>query len=733
MLIDGKPLIAAYSETLTYGMHKRNRQMAAAGCETFMLIVRGGYEKDYHTTWFWRDDGVYGDESDRTDDATLDRQVAEILAAAPDARLMVRWGSEVPLRWSAQHPDELQASETTRRRESSYASRLALDGRAEMARRIVRYCEARPWGRRVIGYMAFGQDEGTTNLGIEDALFDQAPAMRREFRAYLREAYTDDAALRAAWGDATVTRAGAPLPTDTQWLADRQRWPHWPDPRALRRYQDYFAVMRRMLILQRHTELAAIKAAASWPVLAATDALKQPMFGWLIRDAFKAEAQGMAYRNILLASGSIGVGELLDDPALDGLITPADYTARSVGFGWEPEGIGDSLVLRGKTIFVEDDARSWATNERITQGAWRNVAECRAGLMRNLALAASRGHFPYWMNVGGGYFDDPEVLKEVAAQIPTRRRVLSRPYQPTEHVLALLIDDESPLDENFTSGFQQLAIVRQRNDQLSLTGLPWRIFLLSDLARDDFPVCRAYLLPNLFRLTPAKEALIRAKLFRAGSVTICGPGTAISDGKELGAAGASRLLGFPLELVPRESARRVLVHAGTHLALAGVNGPEVYGDSFAYGPMLLPAADLAASGAVELGKASAWWECNRAGLVLKEFGRGAAGNGQPGPRGPDDYAVAFSMAVPVSAAVLRALARYAGCTAWSDLGDVVGASGNLVAVHSARPGPRTVRLPQPYRVTDAVSGIVLAPTATQFDLTLAAPDTRVFLLDSPTK
>ena len=47
-------------------------------------------------------------------------------------------------------------------------------------------------------------------------------------------------------------------------------------------------------------------------------------------------------------------------------------------------------VLRGKTIFIEDDARSWATEERRTQGAWRTVEECRAGLMRNLAIGASR-------------------------------------------------------------------------------------------------------------------------------------------------------------------------------------------------------------------------------------------------------------------------------------------------------------------------------------------------------
>ncbi|MGB2824600.1 MAG: hypothetical protein WBF17_26735, partial [Phycisphaerae bacterium] len=630
LVAGGRRLTAVYSETYPKDLHKRNRQMAAAGVEVFVLIVRGGYEGDFETSYFWRADGVYGDESDRTDELTLDRQAAEVLKARPDALFMVRWGSMVPKGWTAKHADHAQASETKRRRQASYASRLAAEGRAELASRIVRYVERRPWGQRVIGYMAFGQDEGTTLLGIHDCLFDQSPVMAAAFRAHLKAKYRTDAGLRAAWDDPNAALASAAVPTDSEWREARKGWMHWPEPRRLRRYQDYFLTVREMLRMQRRMELAAVKAAAKRPTFVGTDALKQPMFGWLIRDAFEAKALRMGYRNILLASGSIGVADILDMPELDFLVTPADYTARSVGFGFEPEGIADSMVLRGKTLFVEDDARSWVSSERRTQGAWRTIGECRAGLMRNLALAASRGHVPYWMNVGLGYFDDPNVLKVVAEQVPTRRRLLTAPHAHTPHAIAMILDDESPLDEDFTSGFQHLAVLRQRTDHLALTGLPYRVYLLSDLKRDDFPRFRAYLLPNLFAVTEERIALIRRKLMRDGSVVIFGPGTGISNGRKLGAETASKLLGFPLELVGKESARRVLVCGGVHPALADVRGSVVYGDSYVYGPILQPARDLGESGAVELGKVSAWWQCNRAGLVLKRFGRGAARSGEPG-------------------------------------------------------------------------------------------------------
>jgi len=722
----GRRLTAIYSETYPKDLHKRNRQMAAAGVEVFILIVRGGYQGDFPTSYFWRGPGEFGDESDRTDDLTLDRQAEEILKVCPDARFLVRWGSMVPKGWAERHPGHAQASETKRRREASYASHLAMAERAEQARRIVRYVESRPWGKRVVGYMAFGQDEGTTNLAIHDCLFDQSPAMARAMRAFLKRKYRADAALQAAWGDPNATLAGARPPTDSEWRADRQRWMHWPEPARTARCRDYFLALREMLRLQRRTELAAVKKVSKLPV--GTDALKQPMLGWLIRDAFEAAGLGMGYRNILLASGSIGVGPLLDMPELDFLVTPADYSARAVGFGWEPEGIGDSLVLRGKTIFVEDDARSWVSWERRTQGAWRDPAECRAGLLRNLALAASRGHFPYWMNVGLGYFDDPQVLAAVREQVPVRRRVLTHPHAHTEHAITMVLDDESPLDEDFTAGFQHLAVLRQRTDHLALTGLPYRVYLLSDLERADFPRFACYLLPNVFRLTPERIALIRRKLLRDGSVVILGPGTGISDGKRLSAGPASELLGFPMELVRKQAARRVLAYGGRHRALAGLPGPVVYGDSYVYGPILQPARDLAGSGAVELGRASAWWQCNRAGLVMRELGKGAAGNGREGGRGEGDAAVVFSLAVPIPAAVLRSLALYAGCNPWGDLGDVVAASGTMVSVHTVRPGNRTIRLPCPATVTDAVTDRLVAENATAFGLRMGAPDTRVFLL-----
>ncbi|MGB2819723.1 MAG: hypothetical protein WBF17_01985, partial [Phycisphaerae bacterium] len=88
----------------------------------------------------------------------------------------------------------------------------------------------------------------------------------------------------------------------------------------------------------------------------------------------------------------------------------------------------------------------------------------------------------------------------------------------------------------------------------------------------------------------------------------------------------------------------------------------------------------------------------------------------------------FSMAVPIPAGVLRSLAIYGGCNPWGELGDVVAASGTMLAVHSVRPGKRVIHLPEAMTVIDAISGKELAREKADFHIELKSPDTRVFLL-----
>jgi len=355
------------------------------------------------------------------------------------------------------------------------------------------------------------------------------------------------------------------------------------------------------------------------------------MLGWMLDQAFGRDSiphQMVNAAELTLVSGAIALGELLAAVGWDMLVTPADYTARAVGFGWESEGLNDSMRLHGKLMLVENDARTWVGAGAEEQGAFLTPAEARAGLLRNTAWALSRGHHQYWMNIGSSYFHDP-VIHEVA--IRDERRILDAstawPHQETEHTICLVLDDSSPMHENGTAGYQQIACLWQRHLGLAHCGVPYRVYLFSDLEVAEMPRYRSYLFPNLFEMNEERYALLRRTALRDGQLAIFGPATGITDGRQLTAEWISLLLDVEFELVRKSSPRRVLVH-GTHPITEAMPACTTYGDSYPYGPILVPTrAAVNAGGFTMLGSAVAIWDINKPGLLLREFGAGAAGNG----------------------------------------------------------------------------------------------------------
>ena len=475
-------------------------------------------------------------------------------------------------------------------------------------------------------------------------------------------------------------------------------------------------------------------ATASRRVLIGIDALKQRLLGWQHNEAFHGRGRGPDTLSMFLSSGSIGVGPMLDLPRLDGLITPADYHARGMGYGFEGEGLSDSMALRGKLLLIENDTRTFNAGEspdgRPPLGAFLDLQEVRAGLLRNTGLALSRNLHHYWMDIDGGFYNHEGIQRRVRVDKKALEAGMDHAHRETEHAIAVIIDDEAPLYGNFTTGYHNLAVIRQRIDGLALSGVPYRIYLLSDLARDDMPAYRCYLFPNLFRVDRRVQRLLRDKVFGHGRLAIFGPATGITDGTQVSAAGAEKLLGIPMQLHERTCSRRVRLRDRSLPALQAQNMPPHYGDTYMYGPVLAPDPwRLPDTDCQVLGDAVFSFYINTAGLVLKEFGRGARGNGRGGRRGADDYGVIFSGALPLPAQLLRSLARYGGCNVWCENDAVVSASDSIVAVHTTEKGPLRLQLPRRYgRVVDAVSGREVGRRIDRVELRPRPPETRVFLL-----
>lgn len=787
LLKNGQPIpAAAYCDYITdpklVNWNPRIQEFARGGVKVYCINV-AHVPTDYFDSTHWTDDGVYPEaEPDKPE--SLANQARAILAVQPDAVFFVRTWVSPPLAWAKKNPGDVQTDEDgVGHRHASLASDKYIEGITRCLRNLVAYCESQPWGDHVAGYLPAPFGEGALPLVIEGKMFDCSEASETAFRAYLTRKYKTDAALQEAWADPKATLAEAKVPRDRDWQAKRRGGTptiggkpinpttlpsnshvpprglfHWIEPINAAPELDYCHFEREMFLRWVRAMAHAIKGQAKAmgkSRIVGFDIGKQPLMGWQIQLAFDGLGDGQSYHHLLPLSGSFDLGELFDDPEIDCLFTPADYHARTVGFAYEPEGPADTMVLGKKTLIVENDARSWVGGGSRDQGAWRDPFEAEAGLLRNEALTLSRGFHSYWCNVGSAYFHDDRLQEIVARMVPMIEATHQRPHRETADAIAMIIDDTSPLFEDFTSGFQTQAVIWQRILGLAHCGVPYRLYLLSDLEKENFPRFKVFLFPNLFKVDDRVMALLRKKVLRDGNLAIFGPGTGITDGKHLTAAPASRLLGVSMELFPRTTPRQVILQearptapapaaagkshnpgdpfpgvAGSHPIVREVGAGRTFGDSLPYGPTIAPGdRAVEAAGGVVLGHANLCWFIHRPGLFVKEFGQGAAGNGKPGVRGADDYAVMWSCAVPLPDDVLRAAARWAGCNIWCEQPDVVYASDAFVALHSVRTGPRTIRLPREMTVTDAMTGKVIGKNLREINITLNAPETRLFWLD----
>lgn len=747
-LLDGRPVTVPSYCSCGPGWRDQwiaaHRNFAEHGCRIFWLMPTGGYNGEWGTTPFWTGPGEIHDPP-LPMPATyggLDWQAGELLKICPDARFFVRMMDMPPASWAAAHPDEMLLDSRGKTYPvPSYASTLYLREMGAFLTALTRYCERQPWAERLIGYVIYPLGEGATPLACQGSLFDQSPAMQRTFREFLRGRYQTDAALQKAWDDPGVTLDTATVPADTDFRR-RSDAPvlYWPEARQVRRERDYFDCQRPVFRGYCEAMLSAFRAAAPAHRLCGFDAFKGNMLGWMTHPIFTGGKWKERYGDQFLATGTTGMAELLDMPGLDLVATPHDYRCRWTGFGYDPEGIGDSIQLHGRIMFVEEDQRSYTNNERGLFGSIEPGEE-EAVLYRNLAATLTKGHQTYPMDVCVGYFQSDKIQEVLA-----RRREIEAEFLNVERVdvpsVVMLVDDRAGMWTDFSSEYNDLAVIRQRIWGMNHCGVPTRTFLWDDLARDNFPTGhKLFLLPNCYRADAGTLALLKKKLFRDGNVIVFGPGSGITDGETTSPDFAAALMGMDFELYDYDYPRFVTVDHWTHPLAAGFGACESYGDTHRYGPVLVPwdraapeckggnkfrrsSEKLADPGFVRLGTIPIDNGKRRPGLVVKEFGRGAAGNGKPGPRGPGDYAVVFTAAVPLPTKLLRNLAGFSGTHVYNDEDDVVYADNRMVAVHAVKPGPRTIRLPGTCRVTDVIGGKPLpGPTAT-LSFTAEQPVTR---------
>jgi hypothetical protein len=310
------------------------------------------------------------------------------------------------------------------------------------------------------------------------------------------------------------------------------------------------------------------------------------------------------------------------------------------------------------------------------------------------------------MDLYANWFSDPAMQPVLARQVKVLNEASAWPHHD-EPGIAIVIDDAATEETNGAGRYPFLAISEQIRLGIARSGVPYRIYLLEDLALANLPPHKVWYFPNLFRCDDRRLALVK-RVQKDGNVVVWGPGSGISDGATIGPASATKLTGFSFDVIPGNYQRRGLFLGG-HPLTEGIAG-QTFGDGLGYGPQLFP------KNGVSVASAFAQQSETHSALAVKE---------------QDGWTSLFAAALPLPAGFWRNAARLAKAHVWCETDDVVVASREIVALHSIVPGAKTILLPRPSRVVDLITGNEVAAKTGEIRLEMKAPGTRAFQLLEP--
>lgn len=630
----------------------------------------------------------------------LHAKMSTILAADPNALLILEVGVTPPTWWQNEHPDDLAVhleADTLKPVENggcavSFASQAWRRDMGEMLREYVLFMEQHHAGR-VVGYHIHGGDAGEWDYSWRQVMSDYSPVHRSAYQAWLRARYGDDVAkLQAAWGDSAATFETVEVPRDRAMPAGATAIDSTPtllDPVKDRRLVDYLTFHNEVPV---ETALHFCHIAKSALASLGRTKIVGIYFGYHF---WHPRSDPYWFHN----SGHHALGRVLASSDVDFFVVPHTYQERDPGGFYLSQIVTGSLRLHGKLMFSEEDSQSYlAKGIDLWPGHGRNIQGSLGIYRRNFLGAYASGHTQWWMNLFEDYwFHEPTILADIRRMRELAEERLGEDRSPDAQV-AVITSEKSPRFLRY--GRMTPSLLGYQVPELARMGAPFDCYRVEDLERIlDQPWGAGYRLLvflDTFYLTDAEREGIGRKAARGGRTLlfVYASGLITDDGFSVEAM--RNLTGITIALRPEAAPPKVDTHiTGSRLS---------YGCEERFGPVLVgddPAAEV-------LG----WLQFPaRPGLLRRRL----AG-----------WTSVWSTAPAIPAAVLQHIAREAGVHLYNDTGDQVLACRGLLGLHAWFTGDKLVRLPSMSDVTDALSGEAVCRGEASFSTPMQRGETRIW-------
>lgn len=388
----------------------------------------------------------------------------------------------------------------------SFSSKKWLADAGEALRRLVDHLENGPYGDRILAYhIAYGASGETTMWGRQSGWFgDWGVSNRQNFLAWGLKKYGSEAALREVWGEYE---------------------PEIVPPPAVREPQD-----------AKGAELNRDPKAGQWAVdydlfINGCNIDAMEYFGKIVKKGTNDKPVGAFYGYLMHVrrsgySAHLGDFErVLNSPYIDFIAAPKSYCRSDPG---EPSGeMCPVTSVNARKLWVDEcDVRTHLAVGDAAHSHSRGKQDTESMFLRELCKNLTHDSGFWFMDLGGNWYDDAEIMSYVQELNSVAARVCEKKHASAARVLAV-VDEASML---WTPPARNRCMEHLWRN-INLCGTPCDLVLSQDVDRMELSGVELVVLLTPYKQDKAYIEKLRANLREGTKIMFVGESEALEGVK----------------------------------------------------------------------------------------------------------------------------------------------------------------------------------------------------------
>jgi hypothetical protein len=253
----------------------------------------------------------------------------------------------------------------------------------------------------------------------------------------------------------------------------------------------------------------------------------------------------------LVQCGHLAYEKVLAAESVDYVTSPGIYNDRAMGGGGGFMNVNGTVKRYGKSYFHEIDhatyTSNWDLNEHVSLGwmvNWPDEKASIAGLRREFCRSLLHGSSLWWFDMWGGFYESQNLVDEIGRMQQLWNRHADYAMAPSAEVAVIVDPDSTFLVHDDGDGTIANDLYTSLLTHCNRLGTPYTVYSFNDIGRvPELEHCKLILIPGLFEVTPEKRAILDKHILNRNRTVVWTYGTALSDGQTWNADAMEELTG----------------------------------------------------------------------------------------------------------------------------------------------------------------------------------------------